>query len=49
MAKVGIHSQALRDEYLVSILTNFGEYRKNLISASKMSKQNKKDYQNNLP
>ena len=47
--KVGIHSQALRDEYLVSILTNFGEYRKNLISASKMSKQNKKDYQNNLP
>lgn len=26
--KVGIHSQALRDEYLVSILTNFGEYRK---------------------
>ncbi|WP_270782233.1 hypothetical protein [Ligilactobacillus ruminis] len=28
--KVGIHSQALRDEYLVSILTNFGEYRKNL-------------------
>ena len=46
--KVGIHSQALRDEYLVSILTNFGEYRKNLISASKMSKQNKKDYQNNL-
>ena len=46
--KVGIHSQALRDEYLISILTNFGEYRKNLISASKMSKQNKKDYQNNL-
>lgn len=46
--KVGIHSQALRDEYLVSILTNFGEYRKNLISASKMSKQNRKDYQNNL-
>ncbi|WP_278915124.1 transposase [Ligilactobacillus agilis] len=46
--KVRIHSQALRDEYLVSILTNFGEYRKNLISASKMSKQNKKDYQNNL-
>lgn len=40
--KVGIHSQALRDEYLVSILTNFGEYRKNLISASKMSKQNKR-------
>ena len=28
--KVGIHSQALRDEYLVSILTNFGKYRKNL-------------------
>ena len=26
--KVGIHSQALRDEYLVSILTNFGEHRK---------------------
>lgn len=28
--KIGIHSQALRDEYLVSILTNFVEYRKNL-------------------
>ena len=26
--KVVIHSQALRDEYLVSILTNFGEHRK---------------------
>lgn len=46
--KVGIHSQALRDEYLVSVLTNFGEYRKKLISASKMSERNKKDYQNNL-
>ena len=46
--KVGIHSQTLRDEYLVSILTNFGEYRKTLLSASKMSKQDKEDYQNNL-
>lgn len=46
--KVGIHSQALRDEYLVSVLTNFGEYRKKLISASKMPERNKKDYQNNL-
>ena len=46
--KVGIHSQALRDEYLVSILTNFGEYRKTLISASKMSKQDKEDYKNNV-
>ncbi|WP_283604312.1 transposase [Ligilactobacillus salivarius] len=46
--KVGIHSQALRDEYLVSILTNFGEYRKTLMSAAKMSKQDKEDYKNNV-
>ena len=46
--KVGIHSQALRDEYLVSILTNFGEYRKTLMLAAKMSKQDKEDYKNNV-
>lgn len=45
--KIGIHSQALRDEYLISILTNFGEYRKTLRKASRMSKEDKENYRNN--
>ena len=45
--KIGIHSQALRDEYLISILTNFGEYRKTLRKANRMSKEDKENYRNN--
>lgn len=45
--KVPIHSQALRDEFMVSIMTNFGEYRKVLKKAAKMTKQEKEDYRNN--
>ena len=45
--KVPIHSQALRDEFIVSIMTNFGEYRKVLKKAAKMTKQEKEDYRNN--
>ena len=44
---VPIHSQALRDEFLVAIMTNFGEYRKVLKKAAKMTSQEKEDYHNN--
>lgn len=45
--QIPIHSQALRDEFLVSLMTNFGEYRKVLKKAAKMSEQEKEDYRNN--
>lgn len=45
--KVPIHSQALRDEFMVSIMTNFVEYRKVLKKAARMTKQEKEDYRNN--
>lgn len=44
---VPIHSQALRDEFLVSLITNFGEYRKVLKKAAKMTDQEKEDYRAN--
>lgn len=44
---VKIHSQALRDEFLVTVMTNFGEYRKVLKKAAKMTDQEKEDYRNN--
>ncbi|MEE5987609.1 transposase [Ligilactobacillus equi] len=46
--RVGIHSQALRDEFLVSLLTNFGEYRKVLKKSAKMSAEDKENYRKNV-
>lgn len=44
---VPIHSQALRDEFLVTVMTNFGEYRKILKKAAKMTAKEKEAYRNN--
>lgn len=44
--KVGLHSQAAY-QFLLTLLTNFGEYRKVLRKAAKMSNQEKEDYRNN--
>lgn len=44
---VPIHSQALRDEFLVTVMTNFGEYRKVLKKAAKMTDEEKEAYRNN--
>lgn len=44
--KIGLHSQAAY-QFLVTMLTNFGEYRKVLKKASMMTEQEKEDYRNN--
>ena len=44
--KVGLHSQAAY-QFLLTLLTNFGEYRKVLRKAAKMTDQEKEDYRNN--
>jgi Probable transposase. len=44
---VGLHSQGA-NEFLTTLLTNFGEYRKTLYRASKMTTQEKLDYVNNV-
>lgn len=44
---VPIHSQALRDESLVTVMTNFGEYRKVLKKTAKMTDEEKEAYRNN--
>ena len=44
--KVGLHSQAAYQS-LLALLTNFGEYRKVLRKAAKMTDQAKEDYRNN--
>lgn len=44
--KVGLHSQGAY-QFLLTLLTNFGEYRKVLRKAAKMTNQEKEDYQNN--
>ena len=44
--KVGFHSQAAYQS-LLALLTNFGEYRKVLRKAAKMTDQAKEDYRNN--
>lgn len=44
---VGLHSQGA-NEFLTTLLTNFGEYRKALYRASKMTTQEKLDYVNNV-
>ncbi|MFB9768915.1 RNA-guided endonuclease InsQ/TnpB family protein [Lactiplantibacillus modestisalitolerans] len=44
---VGLHSQGA-NEFLRTLLTNFGEYRKALYRASKMTTQEKLDYVNNV-
>lgn len=44
---VPIHSQALRDEFLVTVMTNFGEYRKVLKKAAKMTDKEKNAYRSN--
>lgn len=43
---VGLHSQAAH-QFLLTVLTNFGEYRKALKVAAKMTPQEKEDYRNN--
>ncbi|PWG54504.1 RNA-guided endonuclease TnpB family protein [Ligilactobacillus salivarius] len=44
---IGLHSQAAH-QFLLTMITNFGEYRKTLMLASKMSKQDKEGYKNNV-
>ena len=44
---VGLHSQGA-NEFLKTLLINFGEYRKSLYRASKMTAQEKLDYLNNV-
>lgn len=45
--KIGLHSQGAR-LFLLTLLTNFGQYRKALYKAFKMSSQEKSDYKNNM-
>ncbi|MCS8562612.1 RNA-guided endonuclease TnpB family protein [Weissella cibaria] len=44
---VGLHSQGA-NEFLTTLMTNFGEYRKTLYRASKMTTHEKLDYVNNV-
>lgn len=44
--KIGLHSQAAQ-EFLVTLITNFGEYRKVLKKTSKMMDKEKEAYRNN--
>lgn len=44
--KIGLHSQAAQN-FLITMLTNFGEYRKVLKLAAKMSPEDKEAYRNN--
>lgn len=44
--KIGLHSQGAQ-QFLLTLLTNFGEYRKVLYRASKMTDTEKLDYMNN--
>ena len=44
--KIGLHSQAAQ-EFLVTLITNFGEYRKVLKKAAKMTDEEKEAYRNN--
>ncbi|MBJ7649494.1 RNA-guided endonuclease TnpB family protein [Weissella confusa] len=44
---VGLHSQGA-NEFLTTLLTNFGEYRKTLYRASTMTAQEKLEYVNNV-
>ncbi|CAH0417950.1 transposase [Periweissella ghanensis] len=44
--KIGLHSQGAR-LFLLTLLTNFSQYRKTLFKAFKMSSQEKSDYKNN--
>lgn len=44
--KIGLHSQGAQ-QLLLTLFTNFGEYRKALYHASKMTAQEKLDYVNN--
>ncbi|MCM0599082.1 hypothetical protein [Periweissella fabalis] len=44
--KIGLHSQGAR-LFLLTLLTNFGQYRKTLFKAFKMSSQEKMAYKNN--
>lgn len=44
--KLGLHSQAAQ-ELLVTLITNFGEYRKVLKKAAKMTDEEKEAYRNN--
>ena len=44
---VGLHSQGA-NEFLTTLITNFGEYLKTLYLASKMTTQEKLDYVNNV-
>src|SRR5699024_7724041 len=44
--KVGLHSQAAY-QFLLTLLTNFGEYRKVLKRSAKMTDQEKENYRNN--
>lgn len=44
--KIGLHSQGAQ-QLLLTLFTNFGEYRKALYRASKMTAQEKLDYVNN--
>lgn len=46
LAKIGLHSQAAH-QLLLGLMTNFGEYRRVLKKAAKMTKQEKEDYRNN--
>ena len=45
--KIGLHSQGAQ-QFLLTLFTNFGEYRKTLYRASKMTEQEKSDYVNNV-
>lgn len=45
--KIGLHSQGAQ-QFLLTLLTNFGEYRKVLYRASKMTATEKNDYMNNI-
>lgn len=45
--KIGLHSQGAQ-QLLLTLFTNFGEYRKALYRASKMTAQEKLDYVNNI-
>jgi putative transposase len=45
--KGSLHSQAA-NEFLTTLLTNYGEYRKVLYKASRMSDQEKSDYKRNI-
>ena len=47
LEKIGLHSQAAH-QFLMGLMTNFGEYRKVLKKAAKMTDQEKEDYRNNI-